>query len=138
MPPVSRVKNKTKIKNATVNEEPAANKDETPELSDRLKTSVLDFLRQEGGEAFGVREEIRPELNSNDWLTGVCGVLWERVEHNPLDQNLLVDLGCMSGLIKECDLEDASERSMWEHHLQGLTELRRDKLEEHQLCYKAV
>ena len=112
--------------------------DETPELSDRLKTSVLDFLRQEGGEAFGVREEIRPELNSNDWLTGVCGVLWERVEHNPLDQNLLVDLGCMSGLIKECDLEDALERSMWEHHLQGLTELRRDKLEEHQLCYKAV
>ena len=107
--------------------------DETPELSDRLKTSVLDFLRQEGGEAFGVREEIRPELNSNDWLTGVCGVLWERVEHNPLDQNLLVDLGCMSGLIKECDLEDASERSMWEHHLQGITELRRRKLEEHQL-----
>ena len=68
LPPVSRVKNKTKSKDAAVNEEPAANKDETPELSDRLKTSVLDFLRQEGGEAFRAREEIGDELNSNDWL----------------------------------------------------------------------
>ena len=57
LPPVSRIKNKTKSKDAAVNEEPAANNDETPEMSDRLKTSVLDFRKQEGGEALRDRED---------------------------------------------------------------------------------
>ena len=57
LPPVSRVKNKTKSKDAAVNKEPAANNDETPEMSDRLKTSVLDFRKQEGGEALRDRED---------------------------------------------------------------------------------
>ena len=133
MPPVSRVKNKTKKENAAVNAEPAVNNDETPEMPDRLKTSVLDFLRQEGGEAFRAREVLGPELDHSDWLTGMCGVLWKRVEHNPHDQNLLADLGYMSRLIEECDFEDASERSEWEGRHQGIIKSQRDKLEDHQL-----
>ena len=58
LPPVSRIKNKTKSKDAAMNEEPAAKNDETPEMYDRPKTSLdLDFRKQEGGEALRDRED---------------------------------------------------------------------------------
>ena len=60
LPPVSRIKNKTKSKDAAVNEEPAAKNDETPEMYDRPKTSLdLDFRKQEGGEALRDREDVQ-------------------------------------------------------------------------------